>query len=69
MNKNTCFSLEEIRDTAKWVEETFPDLNAAQHVWYAIEIQRNRMMGDFFVLTDSAPSALEAIAIALGYKK
>lgn len=35
----------------------------------AVEIQRNQLIKDIFVLGTGEPSALEAIAIALGYAK
>lgn len=68
MTTRPSFSTQELDDYEKFLLDHY-ELTQYERCKLAVEIQRNRMIADIFVLTENAPSVFEAIALALGYKK
>ena len=70
--EHSIFEVHSIVETAKQLQEAVKPktLDLADALKLAIEIERNMILKSAFVVRDDNdyPSALEAIAIALGYK-
>lgn len=59
----------EVSDIANdLIEQTKQKISLSDALTIAVQIQRNRIIEDAFVIGQNAPTALEAIAISLGYK-
>ena len=60
--------IQSINEIAKDFTENFPEMTNYEAWSLAIQIQRNQILENGFVVStnDSVPSALEAISIALG---
>lgn len=62
--------LKEVTEEAMELMETaFWDVSSFEALQIAVQIQRNRILEDAFVVGRDCPSALEAIAMELGASK
>jgi len=63
------FSISEIKEYQEELKTTFPKMTDYERLQIAVQLQKNRMYADAFVLTEKSPSALEKIAMIFEEKQ